>query len=65
MTSSRPCGEESPKSKRRGWVDVLLCSGLGYATCNDVGDDVARLDPREEQLADLSQPADWVQIRFS
>ena len=46
-------------------MDVLLCAGLGYATCDDVGDDVARLNPRKEQLADLAQPADRVEVRLA
>lgn len=43
----------------------LLCAGLGDTTSDYVRNDIARLNPREEQLADLTEAADRVQIRLS
>ena len=42
-----------------------MCAGLRDATGNDVRDNVARLDPGKEQLADLAESADRVEVRLA
>lgn len=40
-------------------------AGLSDASGNDVCNDIARLDERKQQLADLSQSTDGVEVSFS
>ena len=44
---------------------LLLRSSFGDTTSNDVGDDVAWLNPCEEQLGDFSQAAHGIKIGLS
>ena len=42
-----------------------MCTCFRDATGNDVGDNITRLYPRKEQLADFAQTADRIQVGFT
>ena len=44
---------------------LLLCACLSDTSGDDIGYYVSRLNPSEEQLADLAQPTHRIEIGFS